>query len=789
MAKETEMTKPKRTGIVLYSGLLFCLLLFIFSAGDLLADEPSHLTSDDGRFEHTVLKNSGGFMWFGILLLLTLLGYALFHWRVRAIILQKLQLEKQVAEQTRELRRSETRYRELVDTMNSVVAVYVPTDDGNDFIFREFNQCGERTEGIKREEVIGNRLTEVFPGSREFGVLDVFRRVWESGKPEYFPPSFYKDAYRKGWRENYIYKLPSDELVAVYDDVTDRILKQEEILKAKEAAEAANRAKSAFLTTMSHELRTPLNGILGYTEILINDASLNAKQREGLKIIDQSGKHLFSLINEILDLAKVESGKIELFETEIHLPGFLRSIGEVIRVKAEQQGIEFCPEFSDNIPVCVRSDERRLRQILLNLLGNAVKFTDKGKVILRVSSLLPDEGGDSSRRTIHFEVEDTGIGISAEDMEKIFEPFQQAGDAKDRAKGTGLGLAISRSLLKAMGGSLALESQPGSGSIFRFDLELPEVGHGKYKSGEAKQKIIGIKGAGVPKILIVDDKAANRGVFRDMLEPLGFETAAAEDASEGLAKAEVFQPDAVIADLIMPETDGFELIRRIRRHPLLKDTVIIASSASVCEDEYRKSKEAGADAFLPKPLKPVRLFELLQNFLKIEWLYESAASYSLSAGDSEGHVPPAEILEKLLDFAVIGDVEEILNVLDGLIQADEAFMPFAETVEGFAKKFELGEITRFVENCMAQAEHAADRKETEIIIPPPEEELERLHSVAILGLMERIEEQAAVLENADPRYIPFANKLKTFARDFEDEKLAEFIEQYRGTGSADRKSL
>ncbi|MEE4355973.1 MAG: ATP-binding protein, partial [Desulfococcaceae bacterium] len=262
--------------------------------------------------------------------------------------------------------------------------------------------------------------------------------------------------------------------------------REEKLKQAKESAEAANRAKSSFLATMSHELRTPLNGILGYVQILRNDLSLTSRQRDGLNVIEQSGKHLSSLISDVLDLAKIESGRIDLYETEFNLPVFLRSAGNIIRGRAKQKGVEFYEEISDDLPERVCSDERRLRQVLLNLLGNAVKFTDKGKVILRAVPLEDDKS------RIRFEVEDTGIGIAPDELKKIFDPFEQAGDMKRRAEGTGLGLAISRNLVKRMGGTLCAESVPGEGSRFRFDLELPETGQEAERSPLISRRRIGI---------------------------------------------------------------------------------------------------------------------------------------------------------------------------------------------------------------------------------------------------------------------------------------------------------
>jgi signal transduction histidine kinase/CheY-like chemotaxis protein/streptogramin lyase len=525
------------------------------------------------------------------------------------------------------------------------------------------------------------------------------------------------------WRLNAL-EARSRELEVQISDRTKEL--QEERNRAvilKEKAEVANQAKSTFLATMSHELRTPLNGILGYVQILRNDPSATPRQQEGLNVVEQSGRHLFSLISDVLDLAKIESGKVELYETEFHLPAFLKSVGAIIRLKAEQKGIEFASELSDNLPEIVRADERRLRQVLLNLLGNAVKFTDKGKVIMAARCGLPDFGEKASTQpptsnpqhstsnpqpptpnaphptpNIRFEVRDTGIGISSGNLGKIFDPFQQAGDPRHRAEGTGLGLAVSRNLVKLMGGELTAESEPGSGSTFWFELELTKDLRGfENPAGlpdRTSRRIIGIRGT-PQKILIVDDSRENRAVFRDMLMPLGFETAEAADGTEGLAKAEEFQPDAVITDLVMPGTDGIELIRRMRQHPVLKNIPVIAASASVYEEDHRKSTDAGANAFLPKPVEASRLFELLGQLTDIEWIYGESPE---NGKEPPSHVlPPPETLKTLAGMIKIGDVEQFLNQLDRIVQSDKIFMPFAEKFRKLAKEFRLNEIRRLLE--------------------------------------------------------------------------------------------
>ena len=396
--------------------------------------------------------------------------------------------------------------------------------------------------------------------------------------------------------------------------ITERKQWGNDLKAAKEAAEAANHAKSMFLASMSHELRTPLNGILGYAQILKRDPSATTKQRHGLNVIEQSGYHLLALINDVLDLAKVESGKTELYETDFNLTSLLGGVSEIIRIRAKRKGVDFYSERADDLPDSVHGDERRLRQILLNLLGNAVKFTDRGSVALKVSFDKPDA-------LFSFKVEDTGMGVSPENIETVFKPFEQVGAVERQAEGTGLGLAVSKNLVERMGGRLAVSSEINVGTRFQFELILPVANHNVAKI-TARPPIIGVRGKS-PEILIIDDNSDNLAVLADLLTPLGFNIKQADNGREGLEKAVKSRPDAIITDLFMPEIDGFEMIRRLRQSMVFKDMIIIASSASVFEADKKKSFAAGCNAFLPKPVQTETLLELLRHYLNLTYIYNT----------------------------------------------------------------------------------------------------------------------------------------------------------------------
>ncbi|MEH2324693.1 MAG: ATP-binding protein [Nostoc sp.] len=352
-----------------------------------------------------------------------------------------------------------------------------------------------------------------------------------------------------------------------------------QLAEAKEKADSANLAKSEFLANMSHELRTPLNGILGYAQILQNAEPLTEQGKKGIDIIYQCGNHLLNLINDVLDLAKIEARKLELHPVDVYFPAFLEGIAEMMRVRASQKGIPFTYQPDSDLPPGITVDEKRLRQVLINLLGNAIKFTDKGGVTFRVKI----HKLETEIYQIRFQVEDTGVGISPSGLTKIFQPFEQVGDLNKQAEGTGLGLAISQQIVTLMDSSLNVESQLGKGSTFWFEVELTEAKDWATSLRTTQQgKILGFEGS-KRQVLVVDDRWENRSVLVSFLEPLGFVVIDVNNGREGLAKAQEIVPDLIITDLMMPEMDGYEMLRHLREIPELKDVPAIASSASVFE--------------------------------------------------------------------------------------------------------------------------------------------------------------------------------------------------------------
>ncbi|NEP14663.1 MAG: response regulator [Symploca sp. SIO2C1] len=399
-----------------------------------------------------------------------------------------------------------------------------------------------------------------------------------------------------------------------------------ELVTAKETAEIANKTKGKFIANMSHELRTPLNAILGYAKILQRDDDLRPKQIEGLTIIKQSGTHLLTLINDILDFSKIEASKMEIYPTDLHFPTFLEGVVGIIHMRAIEKKILFNHELGYNLPTSIRGDGKRLRQVLLNLLNNAVKFTPQGKVTLRVSVIdnvdalfatsLPEKNV-----TIRFEVIDTGVGISSSELDKIFQAFEQVGDTEQRSGGTGLGLAISKQLVELMGGQLKVESELGKGSNFWFELTLDVVETASEAEHDISGKVLNYKGK-QRRILVVDDQPENRLLLLNMLEPLGFEVVTAENGQQGVTIATEYRPDLILTDLFMPVQTGFTMVTVLREMPAINDVPIIALSASAFSVVMAETQRIGCDAFLSKPIEEEELLALLEQYLQLEWVYQ-----------------------------------------------------------------------------------------------------------------------------------------------------------------------
>jgi PAS domain S-box-containing protein len=431
---------------------------------------------------------------------------------------------------------------------------------------------------------------------------------------------------------------------------------EDELVGARKAAEAASRAKSEFLANMSHELRTPLNAVLGYAQLLQRDATLGAPHQDAVRSVRRSGEHLLTLINDVLDLARVESGRVDIARREVDLRVLVAEVDEMFRVRANEAAVEYTSTVSRDLPGRVWTDDRRLRQILINLLGNAMKFTPAGATV----SLDVVSEPTSNGAHVRFDVRDAGIGIRREDFERIFEPFQQVGEL--RRDGAGLGLSITRQLVHAMNGTIEVESEPGKGSRFSVGLHLEAAAERAVVSAPISA-VIGYAGPR-RRVLVADDRAENRALLSAFLRPLGFDVDEAVDGEATVAAVRRRFPDVLFVDLVMPIIDGFEAVRRIRRLPGGEALKIVAISASAFEHTRSASLSSGCDDFIVKPLNLERVLGVLKDQLGLEWL-EAAPQESERTTEGPLRLPDTA-LRALSVAAHSGDIMEIEALLDTL---------------------------------------------------------------------------------------------------------------------------
>ncbi len=610
------------------------------------------------------------------------------------------QLNTLIKQQRRDLECSSVRLEKIVEQAADPIISF----DGTGTIM-VYNPAAEHFFGYTAAEIKGKVLTSLIElTAGEMAACDgcspeeaVIEHLYghQNGIKRF--TGLHKDGTRKIFESN-VSKTDSNGTTvytAIIRDIAQQLEAETLLTNAKNAAESANRLKSEFLANMSHELRTPLNAVLGFTQLLSTDKNLTEGQLEKINIVSRSGEHLLSLINDILDISKIEAGKIELHETVFSLTQFVEDIREMFSLRCKKNGLSLYVEFSGDLPAAVKGDLGKLRQVLINLVGNAIKFTREGGVGILVGM---DKG------EIRFAVTDSGKGIPADELELIMKPFTQS-SITDNEGGTGLGLAISSRFIQMMGGQLSVHSEVGKGSTFSFAVPLRESAELPTPQQTDATPLAVKKGSEVTA-LIVDDKELNRLVLKEMLEAAGFITVEAENGAVAVERVRECNPRIVFMDIKMPVMDGYEALRRIKAEQSGSAIAVFALTASAFINDEQKILAFGFDGFLAKPFKRSALFQLIKERAGVELEYESVSERTASEipdADSIDYSAAAanlgqETLEELADAVQINDFTGIQLIAEERIAGRESLGALAALLRYAAGNFDEETLSRVILN-------------------------------------------------------------------------------------------
>ena len=606
--------------------------------------------------------------------------------------------ERKLAEKA--LLESENRMRSITDSAKDAILMMDPS--GN---IAYWNPAAERIFGFTSEEAIGRNLHALIVPPRyhqaHYAALPAFL---ETGQGAAIGKTLDMEALRKDGTEIDVqFSLSSFQIndqwhsVGVIRDVTEQKKSQAALVKAKQEAEAANKSKSVFLANMSHEIRTPLNAIIGFSQLMNRDKQLSASQKEYNVSIIRAGEHLLALINDILELSKVEAGRVVINPANIDLYSLLDDIQMIFKERAKSKKLQFIFEKSSDLTRYVFADEGKLRQIFVNLIGNALKFTDEGGVAVRTR--IDKVSDDSSQLVV--EVQDSGPGIAENEMHQLFVNFEQTSSGINKGSGTGLGLALSRELAILMGGGITVTSEVGKGSVFTFRVDIKEGDSAALETVTPKG-VIGIdQGEQIYRILVVDDKKENLKVAVTLLQIVGFQTKEAVNGEDAIEKFNEWSPDLVLMDMRMPVMDGYEATRRIKATEKGRQTPVVALTASTFEDELKRIDSLGLQGYIRKPFRENELFGTIGKLLGIKYIYDDdvpslQSKYldDVNALNQDIAKLPNRLILKMQQALAVADLDLMIELIK-TIQPDNADL--AQQLMNLAMNYDYDELQQLLD--------------------------------------------------------------------------------------------